>query len=602
MDPAPAQGAMRGVTSYGDAGFSRFLRGVFLSGAGFNREDLSRPVIGIADLSSDYNPCHRDMPTLVAHVKRGVLEAGGLPMVFSTMSLGETLLTPTSMLYRNLLAMETEELLRAQPMDAAVLVGGCDKTVPAQLMAAVSSDIPVMLTVTGPMLTNSWEGQRVGACTDCRRIWSSYRAGEIDEQQISHAQSALATTSGTCMVMGTASTMATLVETMGMMLPGGAAAPSPTGDRLRHASATGRQAVALARDPILPRTVLTRPALMNAITVLSAIGGSTNAIVHLLAVIRRAGLDIDLTTFDEVSRRTPLLLDLKPSGKGYMEDFHRAGGVAVLLRELSALLDLDHVGVTGVPLGQLLADVPVPAGWQDTIRRADRPLSSGGALAVLTGSLAPHGSVLKVSAASESLLQHTGPALVFESPEDAASRLDDPDLDVSADTVLVLRNAGPVGAGMPEAGSMPIPRKLAQTGITDMVRISDARMSGTSYGTVVLHCSPESAVGGPLALVRDGDLIKLDVPARRIDLLVGEDELERRRGEFVAPPIPERGWRRLYAETVMQAHDGADLRFMQPGRREGEQSMPVPTSGRRRLATDRKYWDRGPVYPYAPDA
>jgi dihydroxy-acid dehydratase len=602
-DPMPARGALRGVTSYADVGFSRFLRGVFLSGAGFDRVDPDRPVIGIADLSSDYNPCHRGMPALVEQVKRGVLEAGGLPMVFPTMSLGETFLSPTSMLYRNLLAMETEELLRAQPMDAAVLLGGCDKTVPAQLMAAVSSDIPVILAVTGPMLTNEWEGQRVGACTDCRRIWSRYRAGEIDDQQIDAAQSALATTSGTCMVMGTASTMAVLVEAMGMMLPGGATPPSPTGDRLRHAAATGRRAVALARDPIVPRAILTRPALMNAVTVLSAIGGSTNAIVHLLAVIRRAGLDIDLTTFDEVSRRTPLLLDLKPSGEGYLEDFHRAGGVPVLLRELSGLLDLEQVGVTGVPLGQLLADVSAPADWQTTIRTVDQPLSTGGALAVLTGSLAPNGAVLKVSAASPSLLQHTGPALVFESPEDAASRLDDPDLDVSADTVLVLRNAGPVGAGMPEAGSMPIPRKLARAGITDLVRISDARMSGTSYGTVVLHCAPESAIGGPLALVRNGDLIRLDVPGRRIDLLVSDDELDRRRAEFVAPPLPERGWRRLYAETVMQADDGADLRFMQPRLQDdGPVDPPTGARGRHKVGTDRTHMDRAPVPPPAPGA
>ena len=561
-------GATRQMTSYADAGFSRFLRGAFLASAGFDREDLARPIVGIADLTSDYNPCHRGVPAIVEHVKRGVLEAGGLPMVFPTMSLGETLLSPTSMLFRNLLAMETEELIRAQPMDAAVLIGGCDKTVPAQLMAAAVSPVPVLIEVTGPMLTNTWEGERVGACTDCRRLWAKYRAGELDETRIGVAEGALATTAGTCMVMGTASTMASMAEALGMMLPGGATPPSPTGDRLRHALKSGRRAVELARDPMLPSQILTVDAFHNALHVLSAIGGSTNAIVHLLAIGRRAGCDLTLQDFDRISRATPLLLDLKPSGSGYMEDFHRAGGIPVLLKELAPLLRTGHVGVTGRTLEQLLGEVGAPPTWQQTIRTLDDPLQSGGALAVLTGSLAPNGSVIKVSAASEALLEHTGPAVVFDSPEDAAARLDDPDLVITPESVLVLRNAGPVAAGMPEAGSLPIPQRLAQAGVTDMVRVSDARMSGTSYGTVVLHCSPESAVGGPLGLVRDGDLIRLSVRDRKIDLLVKDDELHRRRRGFVAPPIPGRGWRRLYATTVMQADVGADLDFMQPPARE----------------------------------
>jgi dihydroxy-acid dehydratase len=560
----PPTGAARGLTSYGDAGFSRFLRGVFLSGAGFDREDLDKPIIGIADLRSDYNPCHRDVPAIVEHVKRGVLEAGGLPMVFPTMSLGELLLSPTSMLFRNLLAMETEELIRAQPMDAAVLIGGCDKTVPAQLMAAASSDVPVIVEVTGPMLTNTFEGERVGACTDCRRLWAKYRAGDLDTAQIQNAEGALATTSGTCMVMGTASTMATMAETLGMMLPGGATPPSPTGDRLRHALQTGRRAVELARDPLLPSQILTVDAFHNALRVLSAIGGSTNAVVHLLAIARRAGVVLELPDFDVASRETPLLLDLKPSGTGYMEDFHRAGGVPVLLKELEGILRLDHVGVSGTSLRSLLADQGPPAPWQTTIRPTSAPLRPSGALAVLTGSLAPDGAVIKVSAATEALLAHTGPAVVFESPEDAALRLDDPGLEITADSVLVLRNAGPVAAGMPEAGSLPIPRRLAEAGVTDMVRVSDARMSGTSYGTVVLHCSPESAVGGPLGLVRNGDLIRLDVASRSIDLLVDEAELDRRRQDFQPTQAPRRGWHRLYATTVLQAHLGADLDFLSP--------------------------------------
>lgn len=557
-------GAAGGLTSYGDVGFSRFLRGVFLAGAGHDESAFDRPMIGIADLRSDYNPCHRDVPAILEHVKRGVLEAGGTPMVFPTMSLGELFLTPTSMLYRNLLAMETEELIRSQPMDAVVLLGGCDKTVPAHLMAAASSEVPVVIEVTGPMLTNTFEGQRVGACTDCRRIWARHRAGALDEERLAVAETSLATTSGTCMVMGTASTMATMAEVLGLMLPGGATPPSPTGDRLRHAVESGRRVVALAREPRLPGEVLTPDAFHNALRVLSAIGGSTNAVVHLLAVARRAGVELTLADFDVAARETPLLLDLKPSGQGYMEDFHRAGGVPALLSEMRGLLRLDHVGVSGRPLGELVSSGARGAQPQTTIRSMEDPLGPPGALAVLTGSLAPDGAVIKVSAATVSLLEHTGPAVVFDSPADAALRLDDPDLDVTADSVLVLRNAGPVAAGMPEAGSLPIPRRLAELGVTDMVRVSDARMSGTSYGTVVLHCSPESAVGGPLALVRDGDLIRLDVASRTLDLLVDEPELRRRRTERLPAALPARGWRRLYATTVLQAHLGADLDFMQP--------------------------------------
>jgi dihydroxy-acid dehydratase len=557
----PATGG--GATSYGDEGFSTFLRGAFLAGAGFDREDLDRPLVGITDLRSDYNPCHRQVPQIVEQVKRGVLEAGGLPMVFPTMSLGEILLSPTSMLFRNLLAMETEELVQAQPMDAVVLLGGCDKTVPAQLMAAAVSSVPSIVEVTGPMITNTWRGERLGACTDCRRMWARGRAGTLSSDELTEVEGSLATTPGTCMVMGTASTMATMAEALGMMLPGGATPPSATGDRLRHASATGRRAVGLAREGTPARDILTREAFENALTVLAAVGGSTNAVVHLLAVARRTQVDLTLADFDRVSALVPLLLDLKPSGQGYMEDFHRAGGVPVLLKALETRLDTTTVGVTGTPLHELLEGVQEPQDWQRTIRTLDDPLGDAGALAVLTGSLAPEGAVLKVSATSPGLLQHTGPAVVFDSAQDAVERLDDDGLGITRDHVLVLRNSGPVGAGMPEAGSLPIPKVLAAQGVTDMVRVSDARMSGTSYGTVVLHCSPESAVGGPLGLVRDGDLIRLDVPGRSIDLLVPEDDLAQRRTQFQPPPLPERGWRRLYAQRVTSAAEGADLDFLQ---------------------------------------
>jgi dihydroxy-acid dehydratase len=561
-DQSAAQGAARNITSYGDRGFSRYLRGAFLAAAGYDQEDLGRPIIGITDLTSDFNPCHRALPSIIENVKRGVAEAGGLPFVFPTASLGESFMSPTTMLYRNMLALETEELVRAQPMDAVVMLGGCDKTVPAQLMAAAVSDVPVIVDVVGSMITGSWRGERLGACTDCRRFWARHRAGELDKAEITEVEGSLATTAGTCMVMGTASTMASLAEALGMMLPGGATPTSPSGARLRHATATGRRAVDLARDPLLPREILTPAAFENALHVLAALGGSTNAIVHLLAIARRAGVELILDDVDRVARETPLLVDLKPSGTRYMEDFHHAGGVPVLLRALADRLDLGHVGVSGVPLAELVARTDPPAPWQDVIATPRQPIGPAGALVVLHGSLAPDGAVLKVSAASPHLLQHTGPAVVFESPDDAAVRLDDPALDITADHVLVLRNAGPVAAGMPEAGSLPLPRRLAAAGVKDMVRVSDARMSGTSYGTVVLHCAPESAVGGPLALVRDGDLIRLDVAERRLDLLVDDAELARRRTDLPRPAVSPRGWRRLHAETVLQANLGADLAFL----------------------------------------
>ena len=561
-DTSPPKGIYRSLTSYGDPEFSRYIRRAFLASAGYDRDDLDRPIVGIADTSSDYNTCHRQMPEIVEAVKRGVLEAGALPFAFPTLSLHEILFSPTTMLFRNLLAMATEEMIRAQPMDAVVLVGGCDKTVPAQLMAAASVDLPAVCVVTGPMMTGSWQGQRLGACTDCRRFWADHRGGMIDEGQITEIEQSLCPTAGTCMVMGSASTMACATEAMGMMLPGGATPPSGSGDRLRNAVASGRCAAELARNPRRPRDILTRAALLNAITVLMAVGGSTNAIVHFTAIARRLGIDLTLDDFHEVAQRVPLLVDCKPAGSGYMEDLHRAGGVPVLLKELEPLLDVSARTITGETLGQLLKHVSPAGDWQSTVRSLDNPLGPTGSLVTLRGSLAPDGAVLKAAAASSELLSHRGPAVVFESPEDATGRIDDPSLEITADHVLVLRNAGPVAAGMPECGSLPIPRRLAEAGVRDMVRVSDARMSGTAFGTVVLHCSPEAAVGGPLALVRDGDTIELNVSQRRIDLLVDEAELDRRRAKFVPPLLPQRGWRRLYAEHVTQANLGADLDFL----------------------------------------
>ena len=556
------QGVTGKLTSYGDVGFSRYIRRAFLSSAGFDQEDFDRPVVGIIDTSSDYTPCHRDMPALVDAVRRGILQAGGLPLVCPTLSLGETVISPTAMLYRNLLAMETEEAIRAYPMDSVVLVGGCDKTVPAQWMAAVSANVPAIGVVAGPMRTGSWQGERIGACTDCRRFWARYRAGELQENEIASVEGSLCPTAGTCMVMGTASTMACIVEALGLMLPRGAAAPADSGDRLRNGVASGRRAVKLAQEGICPADVLTKAAIENAMMVLVALGGSTNAVIHLTAIAGRAGIRLTLDMLHEVARRIPLLVDCKPAGIGYLPDVHDAGGVPVLLKVLEPYLDLTTRGVTGRTLGDLLDEVSPPGDWQQTIRSLHDPLGPPGSIAALRGTLAPDGAVIKTAAATPELLKHRGQAIVFESPEDLAARIDDPELDVNPQHVLVLRNAGPVAAGMPECGSVPIPQKLSSQGVKDMVRVSDARMSGTAYGTVVLHCSPESAVGGPLALVRDGDLIELNVSEGRIDLLVDSSELVQRRTEWKTPEIPDRGWRRLYAQHVTQADQGADLDFL----------------------------------------
>ena len=562
MTQSTDTGINRNLTSYGDPEFSKYIRRAFLAAAGYDGEDVDRPVIGIASTASDYNPCHGHMPDLIEAVKRGVLEGGGLPFVFPTLSLNEIFFSPTTMLFRNLLSMETEELITAQPMDAVVLMGGCDKTVPAQLMAAASANIPAVQVVSGAMRTGSWQGERLGACTDCRRYWAQYRAGELNEQQIEGVTQSLCSTPGTCMVMGTASTIASVVETLGLMVSGGATPLSGTGDRLRVGVRSGRMAVALARAGRRPAQLLTRASFLNALAVLHALGGSTNAIIHLLAIARRAGTRLTLEDMHEVSEHVPLLVDCKPAGVGYMEDFHQAGGVPALLKALESLLDCSVPTIAGQTLGDYLKTVQSPQPWQSTIRTLDNPLGATGALIVIRGNLAPDGAVLKVAAASPELLAHRGPAVVFDSAEDAAARIDDPALNITPDHVMVLRNAGPVGDGFPEAGSLPIPKYLAQKGVKDMVRISDARMSGTSYGTVVLHCSPEAATGGPLAFVRDGDMVELNAKERRIDLLVNAAELARRREAFLPAPIPERGWRHLYAKCVLPAHLGADLDFL----------------------------------------
>ncbi|MCG8565609.1 MAG: dihydroxy-acid dehydratase [Desulfobacterales bacterium] len=558
----PYKGINGNLTSYGDPEFSKYLRRAFLSSAGYDPEDLDRPLVGIVDTRSDYNSCHRQMPEMIQAVKRGVSQAGGLPFAFPTISLNEILTSPTTMLYRNLAAMETEEMIRAQPMDSVVLVGGCDKTVPAQTMAAISANVPAIQLVTGPMLAGHYQGERLGACTDCRRLWAEFRRGKRSQKEIKDIEGALCATGGTCMVMGTASTMACLVETLGLMLPGGATPPHATGERLKQAVATGRRAVALAQSNLCPREIVTPGAIENAITVLMSLGGSTNAVVHLLAIARRAGIQLDLKKFNAISRKTPVLVDCKPVGRLYMEDFHNGGGMPVLLKELSFLLNLDTTGVTGESLGQLLAGQAGAREWQSCIRSIAHPLFPRGAIRVLHGSLAPGGAVVKVAAASPALSRHRGPAIVFESPRDVEARIDDPGLGITPDHVLVLRNGGPVGAGMPEAGGIPIPSYLARKGVTDMVRVSDARMSGTAYGTIALHCAPEAAVGGPIGLVQNGDLIEMDLEQGRLDLCVDGNELASRQRDFQRPPMPQRGWASLYARSVEQADQGCDLNFL----------------------------------------
>jgi dihydroxy-acid dehydratase len=556
-------GMKKGLADYGDKGFSLFLRKAFIKGAGFTDNALDRPVIGIANTGSGYNPCHGNTPQLIEAVKRGVMLAGGLPVDFPTISIHESFSTPTSMYLRNLMSMDTEEMVRAQPMDAVVLIGGCDKTVPAQLMGAASAGIPAIQLITGSMLTGSHRGERVGACTDCRRYWGKFRADEVDNQLVASV--------GTCSVMGTASTMACIAEALGMTVPGGASPPAVTADRIRVAEETGAEAVRMALSGLTIDKILTPAAFENAMRVLLAIGGSTNGIIHLTAIAGRMGVEIDLAGLDRMGRDTPVLLDLKPSGDHYMEDFHAAGGMATLLRELKPLLRLDALTVTGRTLGEEIARSGKPF-KQDVVRTFDNPIYPQGGIAVLRGNLAPGGAIIKQSAAHPQLMEHEGRAVVFENSEDMANRIDSDDLDVTADDILVLKNIGPKGApGMPEAGYIPIPKKLGRAGVKDIVRVSDGRMSGTAFGTIVLHVTPEAAIGGPLAHVQNGDRIRLSVARREISILVSDEELARRAlARPVVEPTAERGYRKLFLQTVTQADQGVDFDFLRAPRSTGK--------------------------------
>ena len=570
-DKGEPSGMKKGLTRYGDDEFALFLRKSFIKGAGYGDDALDRLVVGIVDTGSDFNPCHGNSEELIAQVKAGVLAAGGLPMVFPTISLHESFAYPTSMYLRNLMAMDTEEMLKSLPVDAVVLIGGCDKTVPAQVMGALSANVPFVQLVTGPMSTGSFRGQRVGACTDCRRLWADYRADRLDAAAIAEANDALVPTVGTCGVMGTASTMALLVEALGLAPLGSASAPAVSADRRRIAEETGQLAVDMAQRKARPAAYLSKASFENAMRVLLAVGGSTNAIIHLTAMAGRLGIKLSLDRLDELSRDTPVIVDLKPSGTGYMEDLHAAGGGVKVLAELADCLDLGVMTLTGRSLADELAQTVIPDWPQDIVKPASRPVYAEGGLAVLYGNLAPDGAIIKQAAASAHLLSHTGRAVVFEDMADLAARIDSPDLDVEEDDILVLRQIGPKGApGMPEAGLIPIPKKLAQAGVKDMVRISDGRMSGTAAGTIVLHVAPEAAVGGPLALVQTGDHICLDVERRTLSLLISDQELQTRRAGRPEPvAVRRRGYEKLFHDHVLQAPDGVDFDFLQADK--GEQ-------------------------------
>ena len=555
---------LRSRNWFGRQDLDGFVHRSWLKSEGFSDVVFDgRPVIGIANSWSELTNCNAHLRQVAEAVKRGVWSAGGFPLEFPTISLGEVLMKPTTMMFRNLMSMDVEECIRAYPLDAVVLLSGCDKTTPAMLMGAASADVPAVMVTGGPMLSGKWRAEELGSGTDGWRLWADKRAGQITDEEFCEAESCMSRSAGHCMVMGTASTMASMAEALGMTLPGNAAIPAPDSRRLAMAEMAGRRAVEMATAGApKPSEILTAAAFDNAIRALMAIGGSTNAVIHLLALAGRVGMSLSLARFDELSRTTPFLLNLRPSGKYLMEDFFYAGGLPVVLKELLPLLHGAAPTVNGRALADNVRDV---RGWnEDVIRPLGMPLAPEGGLAILTGNLCPGGAVIKVSAAAPQLLTHRGRAVVFEDHADLHRRIDDPALAIDETSVLVLKQVGPRGApGMPEWGAAPVPARLLKRGVKDMVRISDARMSGTSYGTVVLHVAPESAVGGPLALVRDGDEIELDVPRRTLSLRVGEAELARRKAAWT-PRAPHftRGYGRLFLDHVLQADEGCDFDFL----------------------------------------
>ena len=531
---------------------------------GLHRDEfVGKPVIGIINTWNEMNTCHTHFPQRVQDVKRGVLSAGGFPVELPAMSLGEQLMKPTAMMYRNFLAMEVEELLRSYPIDGAVLMGGCDKTTPGVLLGAISMNLPCIYVPGGAMLRGHWRGETLGSGTDVWKYWDERRSGKLDTKSWFEIEDGIARSPGTCMTMGTAATMMSMADALGMSLPGASSIPAVDSNHNRMVSLSGRRAVDLVWQDIKPTDILTEQAFENAIKVQMTIGGSTNAIIHLTALARRAGIPLDLEIFDRISQGIPLLANIKPSGKYVMEDFYYAGGLTALMKRLEESLNLETVTINGKTLRDNLEGAEVFN--EDVIRPLENPISTVGGTAVLRGSLAPDGAVIKPTAAEERLWKHCGPAVVFKDIRDLKARVDSEDLEVTADSVLVLQNAGPVGGpGMPEWGQLPIPKKLLNQGVRDVIRISDARMSGTSYGTCVLHVSPEAALGGPLGLVKDGDEIELDVEKRRLDLMVNQSELDTRRRRWEPPESKaSRGYAKLYADHVTQAHEGCDFDFLQ---------------------------------------
>lgn len=576
-----SSGIKQGLTSYGDAHFSLFLRKVFIKALGYGEDALSRRIIGIINTYSGFNPCHGNTPQLIDAAKRGVQLAGGLAIDFPTISVAESFSSPTSMFLRNLMSMDTEEMINAQPVDACIMIGGCDKTVPAQIMGGISANKPVLPLITGPMMPGSHQGKRIGACTDCRNNWAAFRAGQMEVEEISAINEELAPTIGTCGVMGTASTMACITAALGLMPLKGASAPAVSAARLRIAEETGRSAVTAAEHKRAPQNLLSKASFINAITVLQAIGGSTNGIVHLMAIINRHPElqgKLTLNDIDEIGRRTPLVVDLKPSGDNYMTDFHNAGGMLALLHTLRPLLQLDAMTISGQTLGEVLDANPFKTFTYSTdiIRPLSNPLYANSSLVVLRGNLCPNGGIMKASASKDrALLKHRGSAVVFKNTADMAQRIDDPNLNVTASSVLVLQNIGPIGnPGMPEAGLIPIPRKLSSRGVSDMLRISDGRMSGTAGGTIVLHVSPEAALPeSVLGIIENGDTISCDVENRTLNVDIGEDEIRQRlearkfslreaKDNVLTARQTRRGYRGLYERCVNQAHEGTDFDFL----------------------------------------
>jgi len=560
----PAEnGKLRSQSWFEGVSLYAFLHRTSMKAQGFAHDVWGeKPVIGICNSFSELTHCNAHLRLVAEAVKRGVWEAGGVPLEFPTISLGEPFIKPTTMMYRNLMAMDVEEMIKANPVDAVVLLGGCDKTVPAQLMGAASADLPAIMVTGGPMLSGNWRGGKVGSGTSAMKLWDEYRAGNLTEEEFVEVEGCLSRSSGHCSTMGTASTMTSLAEALGMTLPGSSSIPAVDSRRMASAQESGRRAVALVEEDLRPTRILTREALENAIRVSMAIGGSTNAVIHLIALAGRLGIELGLEDFDELSSTTPLLANVSPSGEYLMEDFFYAGGVPALMKQIENLLHLDQLTVSGRTVGENISGAETHD--RDVIRPISKPLYPEGGTVVLQGNLAPNGAVLKQTAASPHLLVHRGPAVVFEDRRDLLNRIDDANLEVDDDSVLVLKNAGPRGGpGMPEWGHIPIPQKLVERGVVDMVRVSDARMSGTSYGTNVNHIAPESAVGGPLAAVQDGDVIELNVPERRIQLHVPEAEIRERLSRLTLPePHYFRGYGRLFLDHVLQANEGCDFDFL----------------------------------------